>query len=78
MDKNEISKSTETIPTLPPAGYSRFNQIKLFFPVTREKWRTMVRQKRAPQPVVLSSKHVIYKNSEVIKFLADPVNYQAT
>ena len=64
-------------PTLPTVGMSRFKQIQPFLPISREKFRQMVRALEAPQPVRLSTTCVMYKNEELHKFLADPLNYRA-
>jgi prophage regulatory protein len=64
-------------PSLPQDGMSRFTQIKPFIPVSREKWRQLVRAGKAPQPIYLSSTCVLYRNSEIHAWLAEPVNYRA-
>lgn len=63
--------------TLPTIGKSRFKQIQPFLPISREKFRQLVRQGKAPQPVYLGSRCAMYSNAELHKFLADPVNYRA-
>lgn len=63
--------------TLPTIGKSRFKQIQPFLPISREKFRQLVRQGKAPQPVYLGSRCAMYSNEELHKFLADPVNYRA-
>ena len=62
---------------LPHNGMSRFNQIKPFLPVSRETYRKMVRAGKAPQPIHLFLTCVMYQNSDLHAFLADPVNYRA-
>lgn len=64
-------------PNLPHDGMSRFIQIKPFIPVSREKWRQLVRAGKAPQPIYLSSTCVMYHNRQIHAWLADPVNYRA-
>ena len=63
--------------TLPHDGMSRWTQIKSFIPVSREKFRQMVRDGKAPQPVKLGIRCTMYRNSELHKFLADPTSYVA-
>jgi prophage regulatory protein len=73
-----LQKATAPIPAnLPQDGMSRFTQIKPFIPVSREKWRQLVRSGKAPQPIYLSSTFVLYRNREIHAWLADPVNYRA-
>lgn len=69
--------TTATAPsTLPIDGMSRFKQFQHFCPVSRETWRVMVRDGKAPQPIRLSLTCVMYRNSDLHAFLADPVNYR--
>lgn len=65
------------LPTLPIIGMSRFKQISPFLPISRESFRKLVRQGRAPQPHYLGSRCAMYSNVEIHKFLADPSNYIA-
>ncbi len=62
---------------LPTEGMSRYTGIKPFIPVSREKWRQLVRDGRAPQPITLSSRCVLYRNSDIHEWLKDPLNYRA-
>lgn len=62
--------------TLPRIGYSRLKQILPFLPISREKFRQLVRQGKAPQPIYLSSRCCMYTNASIHEFLADPINYQ--
>ena len=62
---------------IPNDGMSRFKQIQAYLPVSRETWRKMVKAKKAPQPIVFSARCVMFKNSEVKRFLSDPLNYRA-
>ena len=61
---------------LPTDGMSRYRALSSFIPVSREKWRTLVREGRAPQPITLSSRCVMYRNSDVHEWLKDPLNYR--
>lgn len=63
--------------TLPLDGYSRFKQFQPFCPISREKFRQMVRNGKAPQPIYLSSRCALYKNSELHSFLSDITHYRA-
>lgn len=63
--------------TLPRDGYSRFKQLQPFLPVSREKWRQLTRDGRAPAPVRLGTRCTVWKNSDVHEWLADPLNYKA-
>ncbi|APB98822.1 helix-turn-helix transcriptional regulator [Polynucleobacter asymbioticus] len=63
--------------TLPHDGMSRWSQIKSFVPISREKFRQMVRDGQAPKPVRLGIRCTMWHNSELHKFLADPTGYDA-
>ena len=76
--KNEvISTAQSERTTLPKDGMSRFKQFQTFLPVSRETWRKLVRDKRAPQPVRMGTRCNLYRNSDLHAFLADPLNYRA-
>lgn len=62
---------------LPTDGMSRYSALSSFIPVSREKWRTLVREGKAPQKIRLSNRCVMYRNSEVHEWLKDPLNYRA-
>ncbi|MEN9863970.1 MAG: hypothetical protein RLZZ601_1734 [Pseudomonadota bacterium] len=61
---------------LPFDGMSRFSQLKKFLPVSREKWRQLVRDQAAPQPVKLGIRCTMWRNSELHEFLKDPAAYK--
>ena len=62
---------------LPRDGYSRFKQLQPFLPVSRERWRQLTRDGKAPAPVRLGVRCTVWKNSDVHQWLADPLNYKA-
>ena len=61
---------------LPTDGMSRYRALSSYIPVSREKWRTLVREGKAPQPIRLSERCVMYRNADVHEWLKDPVNYR--
>ena len=71
------TKQTQERTTLPKDGMSRFKQFQTFLPISRETWRKLVRDKRAPQPVRMGTLCNLYRNSDLHAFLADPLNYRA-
>ncbi len=62
---------------LPFDGMSRFGQFKKFLPLSREKFRQLSRQGRAPQPIRMGIRLTMYSNKELHRFLADPLMYEA-
>ena len=62
---------------LPFDGMSRFRQFKKFLPLSREKFRQLSRQGRAPQPIRMGIRLTMYSNKELHRFLADPLMYEA-
>lgn len=63
--------------TLPAVGFSRWEQLKQFIPISRESWRKLVKEGRAPQPTRLSQRCSMYANEQVHAWLKDPATYRA-
>lgn len=63
--------------TLPADGMSRFSQFKPFCPISKERFRQLAKEGRAPQPIRLGLRCTMYPNRELHRWLADPVNYRA-
>lgn len=63
--------------TLPVDGMSRWRQFEPFSPVSRERFRQLSNEGRAPKPVRLGIRCTMYHNRELHRWLADPVNYIA-
>jgi prophage regulatory protein len=74
-----MSKKTRVVKPeqLPLDGMSRWGQCKKFMPISREKWRQLVRDGKAPQPVRLGIRCTMWRNAELHDFLADPVGYKS-
>lgn len=70
-------EKTQQINQLPPEGLSRWRQIKPFVNLSQECWRIKGLAGTAPQPIRVGIRCTFYQNSEVLKFLADPINYRA-
>lgn len=62
---------------LPLTGKSRFSQLKKFLPISREKFRQLSLEGKAPQPERMGIRCTFYDNREIHRWLADPVNYRA-
>lgn len=60
---------------LPPIGLSKWAQIEPFIPMCRESWRKLVFAGKAPEAIRLTSACTVYKNEEIHRYLADPLNY---
>ena len=65
----------EELPLLPKIGLSRWSQIKLFIPFSKEKFRQLSLAKKAPQPIRMGIRCSFYRNEDIHRFLADPLNY---
>ncbi|WP_244117629.1 helix-turn-helix transcriptional regulator [Burkholderia contaminans] len=65
------------LPVLPAMGLSKWAQIAPFIPCCRETWRKLVIAGKAPQAIRLSENCTVYKNEEIHRYLADPVNYRS-
>lgn len=62
--------------TLPEVGFSRWEQLRHFIPVSRETWRKLVREGRAPQPQRWTERCTVYSNEEVHRWMQNPAIYQ--
>lgn len=72
-----MKEAHQTVPaTLPLTGKSRFSQFKKFIPISREKFRQLSKQGKAPQPERMGIRCTFYDNAELHRWLADPVNYR--
>lgn len=72
-----INQELPTPETLPATGKSRFSQFKKFIPVSREKFRQLAKEGRAPQPERMGIRCTFYDNKELHKWLSDPIGYRA-
>lgn len=73
-----VASSTLPTPnTLPADGMSRWGQFEPFSPISKERFRQLAKDGRAPQPVRLGIRCTMYPNRELHRWLADPVNYRA-
>jgi predicted DNA-binding transcriptional regulator AlpA len=62
-------------PALPTVGLSKWPQIKPFLPIGRETWRKLGLEGKAPRPIKLSETCAVYRNEEVLRWIADPLGY---
>lgn len=72
-----MNKDLHNTKYLPHDGMSRFSQIKDFIPFSREKWRQLVRDGKAPQAIKLGIRCTMWRNSDLHDFLENPVDYSA-
>ena len=62
---------------LPEHGKARWRQIKPFIPVSREKFRQLELQGKAPRRERMGVRCTYFDLMEVNKWLRDPLNYRA-
>lgn len=60
---------------LDPTGLYRWAEIKPYLPISESSWRRLVAAKTAPQPIKLSRKCTLWRGSEVLKWLENPLEY---
>lgn len=76
---NATQKKSETdqpsAPILPPVGLSRWSQLEPLIPITKETWRKLGLAGKAPAPIRMGERCTFYQNAEVLKWIADPLNY---
>lgn len=62
---------------LPRVGVSKWSEIERFVCISREKWRQLGIQGRAPKPIRMGARCTVYSNVEVHRWISDPQNYVA-
>ena len=75
-----ISKNQQQLPApeaLPVNGFSRWSRIKKFSPYSREKFRQLSLEGRAPKPIRDGIRCTYFSNEELHRWLADPINYRS-
>ncbi|MXS82138.1 helix-turn-helix transcriptional regulator [Nitrosomonas oligotropha] len=71
-------KEKQTTPAvLPLTGKSRWPKIAKYSPVSRETFRKLSKEGKAPQPERMGIRCTFYDNAELHRWLADPINYRA-
>ena len=68
-----VSGGEESLPTV---GCSIWCEFQKFSPVYLKEFHRLSRKGRAPQPIKVSPKRVLYNNRELHRFVADPENYR--
>jgi len=64
------------IKQLPVNGLSRWSVLKNFIPFSKEKFRQLQMQGKAPQPIRMGIRCTFYKNEEIHQFLNNPLDYK--
>lgn len=62
---------------LPENGYSRWQQLKDFVPLSRETVRLREIEGRFPKRIHLTERCTAWDNAEIHLWLADPIGYRA-
>lgn len=73
MNNKHLNQEVETLPLI---GMSRFSQFKKFLPLSKEKFRQLSKQGKAPQGIRMGTRLTMYSNEEIHKFLANPLGYE--
>ncbi len=63
--------------SLPKAGVGRWRDIAPFVGVSRDTWRNLIKDGKAPAGRRLSERCTLYDFSAVHAWIQDPVNYRA-
>lgn len=71
---SQVEKQSTSL-TLPKIGKSRWSKVKPLSPVSREKYRTLALEGKAPKPERMGIRCTYYDNAELHKWLSDPANY---
>lgn len=68
---------TSTLQVLPTTGKVRWSQLAPFMPVSRETFRKLAIEGKAPPPIRFSLRCTMFDASECHRWLADPMGYTA-
>lgn len=74
---SQKNKKLDNPELLPPQGLSRYRNIMHLLPFGKTWFEKLVKEGRAPQKIKLGNRCTFYRNSEILEFLADIVNYRA-
>ena len=74
--KNEVNAVNPDL-GFPVDGLSRWGDIKHLIPVSREKWRQLIRDGYAPPVTRLGIRCSFQQNREILRWLSDPLSYRA-
>lgn len=75
----KIKKSVVEIPqpdVIPMDGMSRWSDIKNKIPVSRERWRQLSNEGKAPPVLRMGIRCSFQSNREIHRWLSDPLNYK--
>ncbi|GJL73138.1 MAG: hypothetical protein NMNS01_23370 [Nitrosomonas sp.] len=61
---------------LPATGMARWNRIAPHIPVSKEKFRQLYKEGRAPQPQRMGLRCTFFDLVEVHRFIANPITYR--
>lgn len=62
---------------LPECGFVRWKQLQHILPFSREHWRKLIVEHRAPTPIKHGSRCVMFRVEDIREFLSDITNYKA-
>lgn len=63
---------------LPQTGKLRWSQLEPFMPISRETWRRLSIEGKAPPPIRFSIRCTMWDAAEVHRWLSDPMGYTPT
>ena len=69
----EIVEQQQT--ALPAGGLSRYADFANTLPFSRETFRKLSLEKKAPQPMRIGVRCTFYRNDDILRFLADPLGF---
>lgn len=68
--------TNKTLEDFPDGGYCRWNDIKPFMFVSRETFRRLGLEGKAPRPTRMGIRCSYFTNSEIKQWFADPLSYK--
>ena len=72
-----MAKTTHTLQNLPTTGKIRWNQLAPFMPISKEKFRKLSIEGKAPPRIRFSLRCTMFDVAECRRWLDDPMGYTA-
>ncbi|MDR8396976.1 AlpA family phage regulatory protein [Paraburkholderia sp. USG1] len=72
-----MASKEESVIGLPKDGFSRWNDLAPLAGMSRETIRQRELQGKFPRRIHLTKRCAVWKNQELHRFFADPLNYRA-
>lgn len=74
---DSIKHKMKKKPEIDPKGLYQWKELSHFLPVSRDFWRRLVIDQKAPKPIKIGNKNKYWRGADVVEWLENPESYQA-